>query len=230
MPVDPYDLVKRHGPPRPVPFVPELKVLQAGTGVGLFTLSGGGYRSDEPPPFWLFAWAGGQALARYVLDHPELVYGYRVLDLATGCGLVAIAATVAGADEVLAVDTDADALAVASFNAIANGVPLQSVAGDLLDVDDGWHRDSGFDLVLAGDVFYSAALARRMLGFLRRAARAGAVVLVGDADRGYLPAPAFDRVIEYRIPVAAAVEEVEIRTATVWRLRETAQRRSVPVA
>ena len=213
--------VRRHGHPRPVALVPELSLVQADADTGLWTLSGGEYRSDQPPPFWLFAWAGGQALARYLLDHPETVAGARVLDLASGSGLVAVAAARAGAARVLAVDVDPDALAATALNATANGVQVDLEQADALDPAAGWDTRLASDVVLAGDAFYSAALSRRVLALLRRAHRQGATVLVGDADRGHLPTAAFTRLAGYQVPVSRAVEGTDRRPAAVWRLAAT---------
>jgi predicted nicotinamide N-methyase len=150
--------------------------------IGLWELGEGEYRSEQPPPFWAFAWAGGQALARYVLEHPDLVAGRRVLDLAAGSGLVAIAAAKAGAASVRAVDIDPLAMAAIELNAATNGV---TVTAELADILDAGRADA--DVVLAGDVFYSAAMAARVYAFLRRAVRDGARALVGDPDRAFLP-------------------------------------------
>lgn len=195
------------------PLVPEIMVLQAATATGLWELAGGGYRSAEPPPFWAFPWAGGQALARHVLDHPQLVAGHRVLDLAAGSGLVAIAAARAGAVGVRAVDVDPAATAAIAVNARANQVAVAAYTADPLDGDAG-----DAEVVLAGDAFYSAALATRMLAFLRRAGRRGTRVLVGDADRGFLPTRLFRQVAAYQVPVPVPLEDVPVRRATVWEL------------
>lgn len=195
------------------PLVPEIVVWQAADSTGLWELAGGGYRSDEPPPFWAFPWAGGQALARYVLDHPDLVAGRRVLDLAAGSGLVAIAAALSGAAEVRAVDVDPAATAAVAVNAEANGVAVTAWTGDLLDGEVG-----DAEVVLAGDAFYSAALATRMLAFLRRSGRAGATVVVGDAERGFLPVRLFRRLGGYDVPVPRALEDATVRPARVWQL------------
>jgi predicted nicotinamide N-methyase len=191
-----------------VPFVPEIRLHQAAEPVGLWDLTGGGYRSDEPPPFWAFAWAGGQALARYVLDHPDTVAGRRVVDLGSGSGLVAIAAARAGAAEVRAVDVDPAAGSAIALNARANGV---SVTVDRVDSVDA-------DVVLAGDVFYTETVAGRMLTVLRRAVRDGARVLVGDPDRRYLPHRLFRMLATYDVPVPPALEDVPVKRTTVWEL------------
>jgi len=198
---------------RPVPYVPELRLYQADEAVGLWELAGGGYASDRPPPFWAFAWAGGRALARHVLDHPETVAGRRVLDLGAGSGLVAVAAALAGAARVRAVDVDPDAVAAIDRNARSNGV---AVDAELADPLDGGAGDA--EVVLAGDAFYTGAMAGRVLGFLRRAARDGARVLVGDADRGFLPGGLFRRVATYEVPAPAALEDRPRTAATVWEL------------
>jgi predicted nicotinamide N-methyase len=196
-----------------VPLVPEIVLHQADEPIGLWEETEQAAGREQPPPFWAFAWAGGQALARYLLDHRELVAGRRVLDLATGSGLVAVAAARAGAAAVTANDVDPLALAAAAANARANGVRVGTVAGDLLDgpVD-------GVDVLVAGDVCYSREMTGRVLAFLRRAAAAGAVVLLGDPGRAYLPA-GLEPVAAYDVPVSAALESTTVRRTTVWRVR-----------
>jgi predicted nicotinamide N-methyase len=165
-----------------------------------------------PPPFWAFAWAGGQALARYVLDHPDLVRDRTVCDLAAGSGLVAIAAARAGASSVTAVEIDPLAAAAIRINAAANGVSVSVTLGDILD------GPAGVDVVLAGDVFYSRSMTERVLPFLQRARVAGARVLVGDPGRAYLPRGLFTEVAVYDIPVTQALESAELKVTTVWEL------------
>ena len=164
------------------------------------------------PPFWAFPWAGGQALARYLLDHPETVRGRTVLDLAAGSGLVGIAAALAGAATVAANEIDRHAEAAIALNARLNDVKLDVLAGDLLD------GDAGTEVVLAGDVFYSREMADRMIGYLDRARAAGAVVLVGDPGRAYLPRQRLIHVVEYEVPVVRALEDAAVKRVTVWRL------------
>jgi len=207
--------VRLHARLAPVPFVPEVRLHQADEPIGLWELTEGEFRSEQPPPFWAFAWAGGQALARYVLDHPELVAGRRVLDLAAGSGLVAIAAARAGADRVRAVEVDGRAVAAVELNAAANGVPVEAVLGDILDSDAG-----DAEVVLAGDVFYSEAMANRMLRFLLRAARGEHLprVLVGDPDRAFLPRGRFRELAVHQVPVPMALESVRVKRTTVWEL------------
>jgi predicted nicotinamide N-methyase len=190
----------------PVPLVPEISLHLVAEPVGLFDTNGGEFRSDEPPPFWAFVWAGGQALARYLLDHPAEVAGRRVLDVATGSGVVAVAAARAGAAEVAATDLDPDAVAAARRNATANHITL---APEMANPE----------VLLAGDVFYSPTVAEQMTARLRAARRESAVVLVGDPGRGYFPERLFVRVAEYVVPVPAALEEAETLTTGVWRMR-----------
>jgi predicted nicotinamide N-methyase len=190
----------------PVPLAPEISLHLLGEPAGLFDLTGGEFRSDEPPPFWAFVWAGGQALARYVLDHPEVVAGKRVHDLATGSGVVAIAAAKAGAAEVSVSDVDPAAVAAALRNAEANRVEIVPA-------------EPAADVVLAGDVFYSPTVAGQMTDRLRRVRRNSADVLVGDPGRGYFPERLFHQLTAYVVPVPAALEEAESLATGVWRMR-----------
>lgn len=166
-----------------------------------------------PPPFWAFAWAGGQALSRYVLDHPQLVKGKSVLDLATGSGLVAIAAKKAGARSVLAADIDGFACAAARLNAQANDVAIDITDRDLLQ-----EPPPDCDVILVGDLFYEKALAERVHAWLIQAKQKGAVVLIGDPGRSYLPKPALLHVIDYNVPVTRELEDSEIKRTAVWRI------------
>ena len=209
----PADFVRAHTRLAPVPFVPEVRIHQADEPIGLWERTEADGGTEQPPPFWAFAWAGGQALARYVLDHPDLVAGRSVLDLATGSGLVAIAAGRAAAGPVTANDIDPLSLAAARLNADANRVVLRCVAGDLLDTDD------RYAVILAGDVFYSREMAGRVLPFLRKAASTGSLVLVGDPGRAYLPVDGMVRRAAYDVPVVEALESVNVRHTTVWQVR-----------
>jgi predicted nicotinamide N-methyase len=195
-----------------VPFVPEILLHQASDPIALWeeTEAGG---TEQPPPFWAFAWAGGQALARHLLDHPHLVDGRSVLDLATGSGLVAVAAAKAGARPVTANDIDPFSLAATTANASVNNVQIRTVEADLLDTDP----EEG--VILAGDVFYSREMAARVLPFLRRAAFHGALVLVGDPGRAYLPAEGLIKQATYEVPVIESLESVPYRQTTVWQVR-----------
>ncbi|WP_433368181.1 class I SAM-dependent methyltransferase [Actinoplanes sp. CA-142083] len=195
-----------------VPFVPEISLFQAAEPIELWekTEESG---TQQPPPFWAFAWAGGQALARHLLDHPDLVSGRSVLDLATGSGLVAVAAAVAGATPVTANDIDPYSLAAAAANAIANDVKVTLSESDVLDTNP------EAAVILAGDVFYSREMAARVLPFLRRAAARGCLVLVGDPGRAYLPAEGLIKQAAYDVPVIESLESVPFRHTTVWQVR-----------
>ena len=196
----------------PVPLVPELLLHQADEPIGLWEQTERGAGAEQPPPFWAFAWAGGQALARYVLDRPELVAGRTVLDLATGSGLVAVAAAKAGASSVTANDVDPLSLAAAAANAEANGVAVELLEGDLLGTVP------GYDVLLAGDVCYSREMTARVLPFLRRAAEGGATVLLGDPGRAYLPRTGLTARAAYDVPVTEELESTTVRHTTVWQV------------
>lgn len=164
-----------------------------------------------PPPFWAFAWAGGQALARYILDHREIVAGKRVIDLASGSGLVAIAAMKAGAKSVLAADIDNFAIAAIELNAALNEVHLNFTVDDLLT-----QPVPGSDVILVGDLFYEKGVAERCLNWLRHAR--DIEILIGDPGRSYLPKDALVKIAEYSVPVSRDLEDAEIKKAAVWKL------------
>ncbi len=168
---------------------------------------------ELPPPFWAFAWLGGQALARLLLDDPSQVRGLRVLDLATGSGLCALAARRAGAAEVTAVDVDPFAVAAARLNAAENDLEVDWRCVDLLDADP-----PKVDVLLAGDVFYDAAMAERVQPWLLAARRGGARVLVGDPDRHYLPRALMTEVGGLDVPTTRDLEGVEVKRARVYSL------------
>ena len=211
----------------PVPYVPEVSIFQAPAGVGLWDASGGAYHSDRPPPFWAFPWAGGQALARYVLDHPDVVVNRTVLDLGAGSGLVAIAAAYGGAAAVRAIEIDPEAVeairrnVAASTRTAAPGLRVDAVLADLLG-DPSAGIDADVDILLAGDVFYTGRMRDRSMRFLRRAERLGIRVLVGDGGRGFLPADRFDLLASYEVPTPVAIEDADRTVATVWELRRSA--------
>jgi predicted nicotinamide N-methyase len=196
------------------PLVPEIKLHLAEESLPIWR------KTEEElgemnvaPPYWAFAWAGGQALARYVLDNRELVAGKRVLDLGSGSGLSAIAAMLAGAASALASDIDAIALSAIALNCEANWVTVEVTDRDLL----GGSLEA-FDVVLAGDLFYERDLAARTLAFLDAAVAGGAHVLVGDPRRNYFPVDRFAMAAEYRVPVTRELEDAEIKRSAVWRL------------
>jgi predicted nicotinamide N-methyase len=201
---------------RPVPHAPEIALHVADEATELWQ------KTEEelgeiglPPPFWAFAWAGGQALARYILDHPETVRGRRVLDFASGSGLVAIAAMKAGAAEVTACDIDPFAIAAIGVNAQANGVTVTPLAADIVGQDRGW------DTVLAGDICYEQDLAARVIEWLLALSGRGATILIGDPGRSYLPKDRLESLAVYQVPVTRTLEDSDIKKSSVWRFRQT---------
>jgi predicted nicotinamide N-methyase len=197
-----------------VPLVPEIRLHLAEESLPIWQKTEEELgRANVPPPWWAFAWAGGQALARHLLDSPALVAGCSVLDLGAGSGLAGIAALRAGAARVLAADTDPFALAAIALNARANAVALETTDRDLLAAPPG-----PFDIVLVGDLFYERPLAECVLSFLEAARDRGAAVLVGDPRRSYFPRDRFVEVAEFSVPVTRDLEDTEIKRTTVWRL------------
>jgi predicted nicotinamide N-methyase len=194
-----------------VPFVPEVRLYLAEDAIVWWARMEAEAGEGLAPPFWASAWAGGQGLARYVIDHPEVVAGRRVLDLASGSGLVAIAAALAGAATVTANDIDPYALAATTLNAEANGVTVVRSHGDLLEGDGG-----DAELVLAGDVFYSRPMVAQVLPFLQRVVARGARVLVGDPGRAFLPRHRLRLVASYEVPGVGSLEDAEIQRANVF--------------
>jgi predicted nicotinamide N-methyase len=200
---------------RPVPLIPDISILVADEAVPLWHKTEEEIGQDGlPPPFWAFAWAGGQALGRYVLDHPDAVRGKTVLDLASGSGLVGIAAMKAGAASVAVADIDPFARIAAGLNAQHNGVTLTPVAHDLL-AEPG---DERWDVILAGDIFYERDTAQRAFDFLSRHAARGTAVLIGDPGRSYLPKDKLAAMATYGVPVTRELEDAEIKHTSVWSL------------
>lgn len=195
-----------------VPLVPEIVVYCSDDAYRVWDVTSFG-ALDAPVPYWSFPWAGGQALARYLLDHPEVVRDKRVLDLGAGSGLVAIAAAKAGAASAVANDVDVFAAAAQQLNARANDVTLESLLDDILDADP----TGDFDVVLAGDVCYDRELSDRILRFLQRSARGGAAVLLADPGRSYLPRPLLEAVAVFDVPTNLAVESTDQKRTTIWR-------------
>lgn len=164
-----------------------------------------------PSPFWAFAWGGGQALARLVLDQPELVKDKRVLDFACGCGVAGIAAAKAGADLVTGTEIDAFAVHAARANARLNDVPMQVLHADLVGADDGW------DVVLAGGVFYETEAGAAITDWLESLHDRGALVLIGDPGRAYLPKDKLSIMARFEAPRAGDLEDQDVGAARVWR-------------
>jgi predicted nicotinamide N-methyase len=170
-------------------------------------------RQGVPPPFWAFPWAGGQAVARLILDQPDLVAGRHVLDFAAGSGLIAIAAMQAGAASVRAVEIDPFAVDATYLNAVANGVTVTADVANIIGQDL-----PGIDIVLAGDICYERPFAEAALGWLRRLAAAGTTVLLGDPGRAYLPAQGLEKMASYAVPTTRELEDREVRVTDVWRV------------
>ena len=198
------------------PLVPEIKLHLASEVIPLWR------KTEEelaqigvPPPYWAFAWAGGQALARYVLDHPEIATGKRVLDFGAGSGLVGIAAAKAGALRVIAADIDPFAIAAITRNAAANRVTIETVIDDVIG------SDGPFDLILVGDMCYERPLAERLMAWLTRAR---ADILLGDPGRSYFPKIGLTQLAAYCVPTTRELEDREIRETGVWRLNRTDHR------
>jgi predicted nicotinamide N-methyase len=197
------------------PLTPEIRLHLASEVVPLWEASEEELAAQGlPPPFWAFAWPGGQALARYILDHPQTVAGQRVLDFAAGSGLQAIAAALAGAARIEAGEIDPFAGAAIRLNAALNGAALEVVLDDLVGRDDG-----RWDVVLAGDVFYERPMAERVEPWLRRLAARGALVLLGDPGRSYLPRGGLERLIAYSVKTSRELEDTDVRNTVVWRLQ-----------
>lgn len=197
----------------PVPHVPEIRLHLAHEAIELWLKT-----EDElaemglPPPFWAFAWAGGQALARYCLDHPDLVAGRRVLDFASGSGLVGIAAAKAGAAYVLCADIDPYAASAIALNAEANGVAVEPISRDLIGEAGDW------DVIFAGDILYEQGLAARVIAWLEAEQARGIMVLIGDPGRSYMPREKLTALATYEVPTVGALEDHEIKKTCVWRL------------
>ena len=199
---------------QPVPHAPEISLWLADEVTPIWRLT-----EEElgemglPPPFWAFAWAGGQGLTRWLLDNPAEVAGKRVLDLAAGSGLVGIAAIRAGAASALCADIDPFCAAAVALNAGANGVTLAFTDTDLLD-----GAPPDVEVICAGDVFYEQPMAGRVLAWLTEAARRGTRVLVGDPLRTYFPKQGFDLLAEYAVPTTRELEDDAVKRTRVWAL------------
>ena len=192
------------------PLVPEFKLHLASEVIALWR------KTEEelaqigvPPPYWAFAWAGGQALARYLLDHPEIVRDKRVLDFGAGSGLVALAAAKAGASHILAADIDPFALAAIRRNAEANSLNVETTSRDLIGSGE------NFDVILIGDMCYERPLAERLMAWLKTKR---ASILLGDPGRSYFPKTGLTRLATYSVPTTRELEDREIRETGVWRL------------
>jgi predicted nicotinamide N-methyase len=167
-----------------------------------------------PPPFWAFAWAGGQALARFLLDSPQVVAGKRVVDFASGSGLVGIAAKLAGAKDVLCADIDAYCEAALALNAQTNGVACSFTGQDLLDAPP----PAWAEVILAGDICYEKPLAERVMAWLADARALGVTVLIGDPGRSYFPRSGLTKLAEYQIATTRELEDMAVKRTCVWTM------------
>jgi predicted nicotinamide N-methyase len=216
---DPTTFIRNNTTLTPVPLVPEIHLHLAHESVPLWQ------KTEEelgqiglPPPFWAFAWAGGQALARYVLDNPHIIRGKSVVDLASGSGLVAIAAMLANASSIIAADIDPFAVAAIQLNLSRNsregGNPtLQVTAEDMLN-----EPPPPCDVILVGDLFYEKHLAERVFNWLTKARSDKTEILIGDPGRSYLPKAKLTKLAEYNVPVTRDLEDAEIKRTAVWTL------------
>lgn len=213
MKTDPESFIRANTALSTPPHVPEIRLHLADEAHDLWL------KTEEeldalglPPPFWAFAWAGGQGLARHILDNPGLVADRKILDFATGSGLVAIAAIKAGAAEVMAVDIDPWAAVAARLNAGENQVTFDVRQTDLIGSDENW------DVVLAGDVFYDRTFAALVWPWFQQLAARGALVLIGDPGRAYCPREGLILLATYEVPVSRALEDSEIKRTSVWQV------------
>ena len=211
---DPAAFILSHTRLQAVPHAPEISLWLADEITTIWRMT-----EEElgemgvPPPFWAFAWAGGQALARWLLDNPDAVAGKRVLDFATGSGLVGVAAMKSGAADVLCADIDPFSGAAVALNAVANGVTLGFTGVDLLE-----GPPPPVDVICAGDICYEQPLAGRVLDWLRQARAAGTRVLIGDPGRTYFPRTGLKLLAEYSVPTTRELEDFEIKRSGVWAL------------
>jgi predicted nicotinamide N-methyase len=211
---NPAAFVKANTAVLAAPLVPEIALHLASEVVPLWQATEADLaRTGLPPPFWAFAWAGGQALARYLLDYPEVVAGKRVLDFAAGSGIAGIAAARAGAGRVEAAEIDRFAAAAIRLNAALNGVAIEVLEADLVGA-----ANPGWEVVLAGDVCYERPMAEAVETWLKGLAAKGAQVMLGDPGRSYLPKGGLERVIAYAVKTSRELEDTDLRNAVVWRL------------
>jgi predicted nicotinamide N-methyase len=201
--------------PLPVPHCPTISLYLAHEAVALWQLTEAELEAQGLPlPFWAFAWAGGQGLARYVLDHPEIVLGKRVLDMASGSGLVGIAAKLAGAATVVCADIDPFSICAISLNAALNKVDVNTTLADLIGTE------VRYDVILVGDLFYERDIAEPLLAWLQSLHSHGTTILIGDPGRTYLPKSGLTALADYQISVSRALEDAEVKRTRVWALAD----------
>lgn len=211
---DPADFIRRNAALHEPPLIPEIRLYLASEIVPIWQMTEEEMQENGlPPPFWAFAWAGGQALSRYILDNPHVVSGKNVLDFGSGSGLIGIAAKMAGAQSVLCADIDAFAEQAIILNAAENKTPLTATTEDLVGV-----KNRGWQVILVGDMCYEGPLAARIEAWLRRLVSEGVEVLIGDPGRTYLPKSGLEKLISYAVKTTRELEDSDVRNTSVWRV------------
>lgn len=196
------------------PLIPEIRLHLASEIVPIWQMTEEELeRTGLPPPFWAFAWAGGQALSRYILDHPDVVRGKRILDFGSGSGLIAIAAMKAGARSVLAADIDPFAATAIALNAKVNDVSVVVTDENLIGT-----ANQGWDVVLIGDMCYERPLAESLEIWVRNMVAQGTTALIGDPGRTHLPKMGLDKLISYAVKTTRELEDTDVRNTSVWRI------------
>ncbi len=216
METDPVDFIRTQTQVVCPSILPEIKLHMATEVTPLWKLTEEALRGDNlSPPFWAFAWPGGQGVARFVLDHPEVVKGKRILDMAAGSGVVAVAAMKVGAKSALAVDIDRLAIEAIKLNAGLNGVEVKTCEG--IDLSKPFKQA---DVILAGDVFYEQMMSASFNRWMRLCVEIGKGVYVGDPGRAYVPHEGLIRLASYDVPTSRDLEDRDMRTVTVWRMEK----------
>jgi predicted nicotinamide N-methyase len=212
--IDRAAFIRANTCPLQPPHCPEITLLLADEAVPLWEATEEELQEKGlPPPFWAFAWAGGQALARYLLDNPEIVAGKAIADIASGSGLVAIAAMKTGASTATAYEIDAFALEAIAINAAANAVAITPILVDIIG-----NPSPPAPIILVGDLFYDRDISSRLIDWLEAMTAQGCLVLVGDPGRSYLPADRLEQVAEYQVAVSRALEDADVKRTRVWRV------------
>jgi len=208
--MNPSDFIRANSTLIAPPLVPELRLHLASEVVPLWRKTEEElHEMGVPPPYWAFAWVGGQAMARHLLDNPSLVAGKRVLDFGSGSGMVALAAAKAGAAHVLAADIDKFSIAAIAANAAANGLAVSTTSDDIIGSTE------QFGVILVGDMCYERPLADRLMAWLKSS---NAEILIGDPGRSYFPKDGLTRLALYSVATTTEIEDREIRETGVWRL------------
>jgi predicted nicotinamide N-methyase len=211
---DPADFIRRNTALHEPPLIPEIRLHLASEIVPIWQMTEEELQENGlPPPFWAFAWAGGQALSRYILDNPDVVSGKNVLDFGSGSGLIGIAAKMAGARSVLCADIDVFAEQANILNAAENQTSLTATTEDLVGGEN-----RGWQVILVGDMCYEGPLAARIEAWLRRLVSEGVEVLIGDPGRTYLPKSGLEKLVSYAVKTTRELEDSDVRNTSVWRL------------